>query len=122
MKKIGLFLLILGAGTLSVYAAEGAENVVSNAADIGEKGKALFFGWTEVAAALAITFAAGGCGVGQGIAVGKAVEGIARQPEALKQIQTNMILGLAFIESLTIYALLISLILLYVNPFTKFFA
>lgn len=121
MRKLSLFLLIFGAGTLAVYAAEGAENLANVSADI-LKGRASFFGWTGLAAALAISFSAGACGIGQGIAVGKAVEGIARQPEALKQIQTNMILGLAFIESLTIYALLISLILLFVNPFTKYIA
>ncbi len=121
MRKLSLFLLIFGAGTLAVFAAEQAENLANVSADI-LKGRASFFGWTGLAAAIAISFSAGACGIGQGIAVGKAVEGIARQPEALKQIQTNMILGLAFIESLTIYALLISLILLFVNPFTKYIA
>jgi F-type H+-transporting ATPase subunit c len=56
-------------------------------------------------------------GVAQGIAVNGAVQGIARQPEASGTIQTNLIIGLAFIESLAIYALVISLLLLFANPF-----
>ena len=53
--------------------------------------------------------------IGQGKAAAAALEGIARQPEAAGKIQTAMIIGLALIESLVIYALLISLILLFVG-------
>ena len=50
--------------------------------------------------------------IGQSKAASAALEGIARQPEASGKIQTAMIIALALIESLVIYALLISLILL----------
>lgn len=53
--------------------------------------------------------------IGQGKAAAAALEGIARQPEAAGKIQTAMIIGLALIESLVIYALLISLILLFIG-------
>lgn len=53
--------------------------------------------------------------IGQGKAASAALEGIARQPEAAGKIQTAMIIGLALIESLVIYALLISLILLFLG-------
>ncbi len=53
--------------------------------------------------------------IGQGKAASAALEGIARQPEAAGRIQTAMIIGLALIESLVIYALLISLILLFLG-------
>lgn len=53
--------------------------------------------------------------IGQGKAASSALEGIARQPEAAGKIQTAMIIGLALIESLVIYALLIALILLFVG-------
>jgi len=53
--------------------------------------------------------------IGQGKASAAALEGIARQPEAAGKIQTAMIIGLALIESLVIYALLISLILLFLG-------
>jgi len=53
--------------------------------------------------------------IGQGKAASAALEGIARQPEAAGKIQTAMIIGLALIESLVIYALLIALILLFIG-------
>jgi F-type H+-transporting ATPase subunit c len=53
-----------------------------------------------------VSIAAFGCGLGQGRAVAAALEGAARQPEAAGRLTTLMILGLAFIESLTIYALI----------------
>lgn len=62
-----------------------------------------------LAAAIAIGVAAAGCGIGQGNAVSRACEGIARNPGATGNIRTSMIIGLAFIESLAIYALLIAL-------------
>jgi F-type H+-transporting ATPase subunit c len=68
-----------------------------------------------MAAAIAVTIAAAGCGIGQGLATGKAVEGIARNPGAAGQITTPLIIGLALIESLTIYGLVISLLILFVK-------
>jgi F-type H+-transporting ATPase subunit c len=52
---------------------------------------------------LAFGLAAMGCGIGLGRAVGGAMEAMGRQPEAIPRIQTAMIIGLAFIEALTIY-------------------
>jgi F-type H+-transporting ATPase subunit c len=52
-----------------------------------------------------------------GMGIGRAVEGIARNPEASGKIMTTMIVGLALIESLAIYTLVVVLILLYAKPF-----
>ncbi len=54
---------------------------------------------------LAVGIAAVGSGLGLGRAVGSAMEAMGRQPEAAGKIQTGMIIGAAFIEALTIYAL-----------------
>ncbi|RJQ20314.1 MAG: ATP synthase F0 subunit C [Nitrospiraceae bacterium] len=62
-----------------------------------------------IGASLAIGIAALGTGIGQGIGVSKACEGAARNPNAVAKIQTLLIIGLAMIESLAIYALLVSL-------------
>jgi F-type H+-transporting ATPase subunit c len=70
-----------------------------------------------IAAALAVGLAAIGPGVGQGTASGEAVSGIARQPEAEGRIRGTLLLSLAFMESLTIYGLVIALVLLFANPF-----
>lgn len=71
----------------------------------------IYFGLLAVAVAL-IAFAALGCGIGQGIAVSGAANSMARQPEMAGKIQLVMFIGLAFIESLTIYSLMMSFILL----------
>jgi len=57
------------------------------------------------AAAIGLGLAAIGSGYGLGRAVGSAMEAMGRQPEAAAKIQTAMIIGAAFIEALTIYAL-----------------
>ncbi len=61
---------------------------------------------------LAIGVAAVGSGIGLGRAVGSAMEAMGRQPEASGKIQTGMIIGAAFIEALTIYALVGFLLLM----------
>ncbi len=71
------------------------------------------------AAGFGIALAAIGTGLGQGIAIKGAVEGTARNPEASGKITVTMIIGIAMIESLCIYALVIALILLYAYPMTK---
>ncbi len=68
------------------------------------------------AAGLAIGIAAFGCGIGQGMGLNGAMNGIARNPEAAGKIQVNMLIGLALIESLCIYALVVSLILMFAHP------
>jgi len=62
-----------------------------------------------IGAALGIGIAALGTGIGQGIGLSKACEGVARNPNASGKITTTLIIGLAMIESLAIYALLVSL-------------
>ena len=72
-----------------------------------------------IAAGLSIGLAAIGPGIGQGQAAGATVEGIARQPEAENKLRGTLLLSFAFMESLTIYGLVVSLSLLFANPFTS---
>ena len=67
-------------------------------------------GASVVAAGLAIGLAAIGPGIGQGTAAAQAVEGLARQPEAEGKIRGTLLLSLAFMESLTIYGLVVALV------------
>jgi F-type H+-transporting ATPase subunit c len=62
---------------------------------------------TPIGAGLGIALAAGLCGLGQGKATGSAVEALARNPGARAGIQLLLVLGLAFIESLTLFTLVI---------------
>lgn len=68
-----------------------------------------------IAIGFAVPIAVIGGGLGQGKAAASALEAIARQPEAAGKIQTAMIIGLALIESLVIYAFVIALILLFLG-------
>ncbi|MGE5454791.1 MAG: ATP synthase F0 subunit C [Methylocystaceae bacterium] len=72
----------------------------------------LGMGLIAIGAGLAIGTAACGAGVGQGTAGSKALEAIARQPEAANQIRTLMFIIFAFIETLAIYGLLIAFMLI----------
>lgn len=56
-----------------------------------------------------------GPGIGIGILVNGAVQGIARNPDASGTILTNMILGIAFTEAIAIYCLVVSLLILFVS-------
>ena len=66
----------------------------------------------SLGAGIAIALAALGGAIGMAIAVGKAIEGIAKQPEADGKIRGTLILGLVFIETAVIYALVIALLIL----------
>jgi F-type H+-transporting ATPase subunit c len=69
--------------------------------------------WWGIAlgAGLAIGLGGLGCGIGQGLATSGAVQGIARNPGAAGQIFTPMIVGLALIESISLYAFVIGILL-----------
>ncbi len=73
--------------------------------------------YAALAAGLGLGFAAGLCGVGQGMSVKGAMDGVARNPEASGKIMVTMIIGLAMIEALTIYSLVVALIILFADPF-----
>jgi len=61
-------------------------------------------------------FTSFGPGLGQGFAAGKAAEAVGRQPESRGSILSTMIIGCAVAETSSIYGLLVSLILLFINP------
>ena len=66
-----------------------------------------------IGAGLCMGIGAIGPAIGEGNAVGKALEGIARQPEAAGDLRTNMILGCAVTETTGIYSLLIAFLILF---------
>ena len=66
-----------------------------------------------IGAGLCMGIGAIGPAIGEGNAVGKALEGMARQPEAAGTLRTNMILGCAITETTGIYSLLISFLILF---------
>jgi F-type H+-transporting ATPase subunit c len=63
--------------------------------------------WVAIAAGFSMAIASAICGLGQGKATAAAMEGLARNPSARPGIQLGLIIGLAFIESLALYTLVI---------------
>ena len=104
LSSLATVLVVLGFSTLAF--AQGAD-----AQAIKNTGLANNYGLIALAAGLGIGIAALGGGIGQGRAAAAALDGIARNPGAAGQIRGPMILGLALIESLVIYALIIAFIL-----------
>lgn len=84
-------------------------------------GKAWLYIISALASALGIGIATIGPGIGQGSAVARAMEAIGRNPESQGKVMLTLLIGLAFIESLVLYALIVSLVLLFGDPFGKFF-
>lgn len=76
-----------------------------------------FFTMCMMAAGFGMAIGAFGTGIGQGLAVKSAVEGVSRNPGASGKILTTMMIGLAMIESLAIYVLVVCLIILFANPY-----
>lgn len=78
-----------------------------------------FYKWCVIGAAFGMAIGSFGTGLGQGIAIKGAVEGIARNPGASGKVMTTMMIGLAMIESLAIYVFVVAMILLYANPLSE---
>lgn len=71
-------------------------------------------GMIAIAAAIAVGIAAAAGAIGMAIAISKSNESIARQPEAKNDIRSSLMLGLVFIETAIIYALIIAILLIFV--------
>ncbi len=76
-------------------------------------GMAIFKAGCAIGAGLCMGIGAIGPGIGEGNAVGKALEGMARQPEVAGNLRSTMIMGCAIAETTGIYSLLISFLILF---------
>lgn len=105
---VGSLLFLLAIGAQVVVAAEGAA--------VSDK-KIDYFTVAAVVSSLGLSIAAVGGAFSQSRGIRSALEGIARNPGASGPMTTAMIIGLALIESLVIYVLVVSLIILFADPF-----
>lgn len=115
VKKISAMILLmmaLMAFSVPVFAAEtdasgaAAAQLMENAASsTGSK---------ALAAAICVGLAAAAGAIGMGWAIAKSSEGISRQPEAEGKIRTSLMLGLVFIETAIIYALIVAILIIFV--------
>ena len=86
----------------------------TDAAVAAEEAAAAAPSLTSVGAAIAIGVGALGGAIAMGMAISKAMEGIARQPEADGKIRSTLMLGLVFIETVVIYALIVAILIMFV--------
>lgn len=120
MKKIVAALFVIAALLAMAIPAFATGNGAAPAPDAAQTQQSesdqtdSSLGLKAVATGIAIGLAAAGGAVGMGIAAGKSVEGIARQPEAESKIRTTLMLGLVFIETAIIYALLVVILIIFV--------
>ncbi|MCI8421919.1 MAG: ATP synthase F0 subunit C [Lawsonibacter sp.] len=106
-----LTLLLTAALAVPAFAAPGEPEDAPAAAQSQEESG---IGLKAVAAGLAIGLGAAGGAVGMGLATAKTAESISRQPEAEGKIRTTLMLGLVFIETAIIYALLVVILIIFV--------
>ncbi len=94
------------ADTAQAQAAEEAtESAEAEDGSLGAK---------AIAAAIVVGIAAAAGAIAMGIAISKSAESMARQPEASGKINSAMMLGLVFIETLIIYALIVAMLMIFV--------
>lgn len=122
VKKISLLLVVmlllaLLIATVAVSAqqnaafAAGEDAAVEKTLEIAQEQTKQTKGWT---AAIVIAVVAAAGAIGMALAIIKAIDGIARQPEAESKIRTTLMLGLVFIETAVIYALIVAILLVFV--------
>jgi F-type H+-transporting ATPase subunit c len=109
--------LVIVSAPFVLAAPEAAAAVPAGTVDYT---KAIIIGCSLLAAGMAIAFGTIGTGNGMGAGLNGATNAVGRNPEAQGKILLTMMVGLAMIESLAIYALVIALIVLYANPLLKY--
>ena len=98
---------LLTAGLLMLALTAPAFAASDAAEDASMSGKA-------IAAAIVVGLAAAGGAIAMGMAIAKSVDGISRQPEAEGKIRTTLMLGLVFVETAIIYALIVAILIIFV--------
>lgn len=103
-------MLVCGLFVLSASAADAAPAAEAAEAAAAESST----GSKAIAAAIVVGIVATAAALGMAIAIGKSAEGMSRQPEASGSIRSSMMLGLVFIETVVIYALIVAILIIFV--------
>ena len=115
LRRIAIVLAMVAAAMMTILSvAVFADTGDTAAAGEAAAAAATTTGLKAIAAGIAIGLAACGGAIGMGILGAKTSEGISRQPEADGKIRTSFMLGLVFIETVVIYALLTVILIIFV--------
>jgi len=116
LKGITIFMISMGllfiTAAIAVAAEAGPDTIVSN--------KSMIIAYSIIGAAIVMGVGTLGPGLGMGQATSGALGAVGRNPDAHGKIMLTMLVGLAMIESIAIYALVIALVIIYANPLLKF--
>ncbi len=115
VKKLGIFaMLALMFTLLCAPALASAPAAPETEAQSAQESVDNTVSWKAIAAGLAIGVTATAGAISMGMTTSKALESIARQPEAEGKIRTGLMLGLVFMETAIIYALLAGILIIFV--------
>lgn len=107
--------MVLFVTAVPAMAADTKEDETTVSAEANDDGaQDTSKGSKAIGAAICVGLAAAAGALGMGIAIGKSAEGISRQPEAEGSIRTSLMLGLVFIETAIIYALIVAILIIFV--------
>ena len=114
---LGVIIILLGV-SMAFLSVQGKADTANDALIATEESVAAVeasdTGSKALAAGIAIGLAALGGAIGMGMAISRSSEGISRQPEAEGKIRTTLMLGLVFIETAIIYALVVAILIIFV--------
>lgn len=109
-RIVSLLLAVMLVCGLFVISASAADAAPAEAAETAQRA----VGSKAIAAAVVVGLVATAGALGMAIAIGKSTEGMSRQPEASGSIRSAMMLGLVFIETAIIYALIVAILIIFV--------
>lgn len=109
-----VLILMLSALMVPAFAAESGAVSSDGVVETAQVEKDTSTGLKALSAAVVVGLAAACGAIGMGMAISKSVEGIARQPEAEGKIRTSLMLGLVFVETVVIYALIVAILIIFV--------
>ena len=107
--------MMLSVFAIPVLADEGDGMLIAtNETESAESAEAKTISAKAISAAVAIAVVAAAGALAMALSIGKATEAIARQPEAAGEVRTSLMLGLVFIETASIYALIVAILIVFV--------
>lgn len=109
-----LAVLLILCTAIPVFAADAAEDAQTAAASGQESERDDSTSAKAIAAAMCVGIAATAGAISMGISISKTNDGISRQPEAQGALRTSLMLGLVFIETAIIYALIVAILIIFV--------
>lgn len=114
-RMVSLMLVMLLVCALLAVSASAADTAdAAPAAEAAAGAPENSTGAKAIAAAVVVGLVATAGALGMAIAIGKSAEGMSRQPEASGSIRSSMMLGLVFIETAIIYALIVAILIIFV--------